>query len=69
MTNNHPNRSSSYKGCEITKSSTCLASTGQRLYAVSGRFKKLAGVRPLLPSRAAAREWINSELTAAEMAE
>ena len=41
---------------------TRLATTGRPLYAVRGRFEKSAATRPFLPSRQAAREWIDFEL-------
>lgn len=56
---NHPNRSRTYHGVSIIKSSQIHTGTKRPLYALEGAVSKRADATPLLTSGAAAREYVD----------
>ena len=57
-----------YRGHTITRTATIHANSGRPLYRVEGRYNKDAPRRPFLTSQREARDWINEQITADEMA-
>ena len=57
-----------YKSHTIIRTATIHANSGRPLYRIEGRYTKNAAAHPFITSISDARNWINEQLVADEMA-